>query len=164
MTTPPHSDSDEALLAPYFAALRDSGSGLNTPSHVEKELLAAFAKRFPKKRWYQRLSMQQWGAAGGLVTGAGTMVMLVFMMTMQAPDRVGHPANPLGEGGDFIAIESRERIELEAAPRLVEATLPRTALAGLDGALTPQTAGDTVRAQLLIGADGEPLALRLLPE
>jgi hypothetical protein len=164
MTTPIHNEADEALLAPHFVALRDAGSSLNTPSRVEDELLAAFAKRFPKKRWYQRLSVRQWGATGGLITGAGTMAMLVFMLTMQAPELVGHPASGFGEGGDFIALESRERIELEAAPQLVEATLPRTALAGLAGALTPETAGDTVRAQLLIGADGEPLALRLLPE
>lgn len=164
MTTPTHDDSDEAQLALYFAALRASSSGLNTPRRVEKELLTAFGKHFPKKRWYQRLSVRQWGMAGGLITGAGAMALLVFTLILPAPEQPGHPAMRSDEGGDFIALESRERIELEAAPQLVETTVPRTSLASLDGALTPQTAGDTVRVELLVGADGEPLALRLLPQ
>lgn len=164
MTTPIHDESDEAQLASSFAALRTSSSKLNTPPHVEKELLAAFAKQFPKQRWYLRLGFQQWGMAGGLITGAGAMALLVFMLMLPASDRPAHSPTGFHEGGDFIALESRERIEQEAAPQLVGATLPRTSLAGLDGALTPQTAGDTVRVELLVGADGEPLALRLLPE
>jgi hypothetical protein len=164
MNMPTHDESGEPQLAPYFAALRASGSSLNTPPHVEKALLAAFAKQFPKRRWYQRLSFQQWGMAGGLITGAGTMALLVFTLILPAPDHTGQPAMRADEGGDFIALESRERIELEAAPHLVAATVPRTSLAGLDGGLTPQTAGDTVRVELLVSADGEALALRLLPE
>ncbi|MGB9989369.1 hypothetical protein [Pseudoduganella rhizocola] len=161
---PTHDEFDEPLIAPYFTALRASSSGLNTPPRVEKELLAAFAKQFPKQRWYQRLSVRQWGMAGGLISGAGAMALLVFTLILPAPQHPGHPAMRFDEGGDFIALESRERIELEASPQLVETTVPRTSLASLDGALTPQTAGDTVRVELLVGADGEPLALRLLPQ
>ncbi|WP_342115036.1 hypothetical protein [Pseudoduganella sp. OTU4001] len=159
MTTPEH---DESLLAPSFDALRAASHGLDTPPEVEQALLSTFARQFPKKRWYQRLGRQQWGVASGILAGAGTLAILAVTLVAPMPERSGQPAF-LDEGGDFIALESRERIEMEAAPQLVEAVLPRTALAGMAGALDPQTAGESVRAQLLIGADGEPLALRLLP-
>jgi hypothetical protein len=39
--------------------------------------------------------------------------------------------------------------------------VPRTALAPLGVTVTPENASDTVKAEMLVAADGEPLALRL---
>jgi hypothetical protein len=64
-------------------------------------------------------------------------------------------------GGAFIALESLERIEAEPSPRMVETQVPRTSLAALGLPVTPENAGDSVKAEMLIAADGEPLALRL---
>lgn len=160
MTTP---NLDEPLLAPSFDALRRANGVLNAPPEVEAALLAAFNRQFPAKRWYQRLSALRWGMASGVCAALGTMAFLLLALMPPALDHASHPAAFADEAGDFIALESRERIELEAAPQLVETVLPRTALAGVALALTPQSAGDSVRAQMLIGADGQPLALRLLP-
>lgn len=166
-----HTDEPrDALLDSPFEALRGALAARDTPPGVENELMAAFARQHPKRRWYQSLSRPQWGMAGGL--GSAVAVLMVFLLSPPAP-----PPNPLpaklqkGEGasslagydngGAFIALESLERIEQEPAPRIVETEVARTALASLGVPVTPENAGDLVRAELLLGADGQPLALRL---
>jgi len=71
------------------------------------------------------------------------------------------PLVRLENGTAFIALDSFERIEQEADPQLVEAEVPRTMLAALGLPVAPEQAGETVRAEMLVAADGEPLALRL---
>jgi hypothetical protein len=44
---------------------------------------------------------------------------------------------------------------------MVAADVPRASLAALGVPLTPENAGDSVRAEMLVAADGRPLALRL---
>ena len=44
---------------------------------------------------------------------------------------------------------------------MVEATVPRNALASLGVPVSPENAGDLVHAEMLVGHDGHPLALRL---
>jgi len=65
------------------------------------------------------------------------------------------------DGGLFIALDSLERIEQEPAPRVLETEVPMSSLAALGVPLTPDNAGDAVKAEMLVAADGQPLALRL---
>jgi hypothetical protein len=44
---------------------------------------------------------------------------------------------------------------------MVQAQVPRTALVSLGVPVTPENAGDSVKAEMLVGANGQPLALRL---
>lgn len=44
---------------------------------------------------------------------------------------------------------------------MVEATVPRATLASLGVPVSPENASDLVLAEMLVGADGRPLALRL---
>jgi hypothetical protein len=84
---------------------------------------------------------------------------------VQAPQHGGSgAARPLAardEGGLFIALDSLERIEQEPAPRVLETEVPMSSLAALGVPLTPDNAGDAVKAEMLVAADGQPLALRL---
>jgi hypothetical protein len=149
---------------PLFDALRAEMDNLNTPPGVEQALLQAFARQFPRKRWYQRLPSPGW-AVGGSLAAAG-LALALLVPGLQAP-RTTPPAagTPLlaraDDGGLFIALDSFERIEREAAPRMVETELPRSSLAALGLPLTPENAGDAVRAELLVAADGQALAVRL---
>jgi hypothetical protein len=150
------------LLASPFDALKSDMAKLDTPPGVEKALMQAFAKRYPRrKRWLAKLATPRWSIAGSLASVA--LVMLVFALAPQGPHLRGEPGTPVGydSGRPFIALESLERIELEATPRVVETEVPRTALAPLGLSITPENAGDSVKAELLVSADGEPLALRL---
>jgi hypothetical protein len=160
-------DMNNSILASPLATLRGELAKLDTPRCVEKELMQAFAKQFPpRRRWYQRLDTPQWGIAGSLASIA--LVVLVFAVAPRiephfAPGSGGAPLVQRSSDGQgvFIALDSLDRIEQEPAPRMVEAQVPRTALAPLGVAITPENAGDSVKAEMLVGANGHPLALRL---
>ena len=164
---------DPALAAP-FAALRNEMASVNTPGAVGKQLLAAFAMQQRPRRWFQPRWVQPFfGARRGLAGGACAALLLAFTLAftlmLDAPrPRAGDAGMGLAEecasadaGGAFIALASFERIEQDPAPRLVEATVPRTSLAALGVPVSPENAGDLVLAEMLVGADGLPLALRL---
>jgi hypothetical protein len=105
-------DNLDPLLATGLAALRGELAGHDAPRCVEKELLQAFARQFPKKQpWYRKLSLPQWGTAGALASLCGVAVLLAL-----APHQaitVGPPVIGVDDGAAFIALESLERIERE---------------------------------------------------
>lgn len=147
-----------------LAALRDEMAMLNAPPGVRKELMAAFAGQHRARRWYQAIPAARWRIAGGL--GSVAAALLVSVLALHAPSRIVRDAAapPIGHddsGAAFIALASFERIEQDPAPRMVEATVPRTTLASLGVPVSPENAGDLVHAEMLVGADGHPLALRL---
>ena len=151
---------EDPVLAAGFAALRSELATHDAPRCVEKELMQAFARQFPKKQpWYRKLSLPQWGTAGALASLCG--VALLLALAPHQAVTVGPPVLSFDDGAAFIALESLERIESEPYTRVVEAELPQTALAPLGVPLNPQTAGDTVRAEMLVAQDGHPLAVRL---
>jgi hypothetical protein len=149
---------------PLFDPLRRAIDAMDTPRGVEKELLQAFAKQFPRKRrWYRALTARAWAVTGALATAGMACALLVANLAPQTRDAGGagpHVARG-DDGGVFIALDSIERIEREPAPRMVATEVSRTSLAALGLPLTPENAGDSVRAEMLVAADGQPLALRL---
>jgi hypothetical protein len=149
---------------PLFDALRAEIGQLDTPRGVEKDLLQAFARLHPpQRRWYHAPGKRGWALAGGL--SGLVAAALVLTVGLRTP-HVDGDARPralvaLDENGPFIALDSAERIAAEPAPRMVAADVPRTTLAALGVPLTPENAGDSVRAEMLVAADGQPLALRV---
>lgn len=167
MNTDHISLSPNPIPDPPMQALRDALAGLDAPRGVEKELMAAFAAQHRKPRWYQRLSAAQWSAGGIGSAALAALAALVLMLPLHAPrpgadDGAPQPLVRLEHGAPFIALESLERIAQEPSPRMVATELPRTELARLGVPVTPENAGDSVRAELLVGSGGEPLALRLV--
>lgn len=145
-----------------LALLRGATSSLDAPRCVEKELMQAFAARFPRKLpWHRRLNVLEWStaAAGAAITAC----VLAILLAPSAPYGTGPypPLVRLENGAAFIALDSVERIEQEPDPQLVEAELPRTVLAALGLPVAPEQAGEAVRAEMLMAADGDLLALRL---
>ncbi|MCG2585047.1 hypothetical protein [Massilia sp. TS11] len=160
-------DTDDALrsaLAPALGRLRGELATRQTPPGVEKELLQAFARLQPARPWYQRLSPLQWGLAGGASSlVAMAAVLVVALQVPSAPRAPGHGASVVRDGGSvFIALDSLERIEQESATHTVQAELTGADLASMGVPVNPEAAGDTVRAELLVGSEGQPLALRFL--
>ena len=158
---------------PLFDALRAEMATLDTPPAVEQALLQAFARQgapaAPPRRWYQALSARGWALGGGLAGVALALVaaLSVTLPRMQAPSAGMQAAASrpqlvrADDGAPFIALDSAERIEDEPAPRMVETEVPRSSLVALGLPLTPDNAGDAVRAELLVASDGRALALRL---
>lgn len=154
-------DNPDTALAIRFAALRSELAGIDAPRCVEKELMQAFSRQFaPRKRWYHALSLPQWGTAGALCS-LTVVAMLLALSPHQAVRVGGQPFVSIDKGGAFVALDTLERIESEPDAQLVEAELPRTELASLGVAVNPGNALDTVRAEMLVAADGHPLAVRL---
>ena len=154
--------NDNPDLDARLGALRSALAGLDTPRCVEKELMQAFAAVAAPQPWYRRLNLPEWLAAG-----AGSFAAAAVLGLMLLPPRLaGGPngAPPLlrfDDGAAFVALDGFDRIDRETEPRLVEAEVPRTMLAALGVPVTPETAGERVLAEILVGASGEPLALRL---
>ncbi len=147
---------DDAL-----ALLRTDIASLDTPPEVELALMAAFARHHAKPSWRSRLAgLLAWRvlAPGGGVAAA-LLAALVMWQQGVRPD-AGAPY-AMAANDTFIALQPVERIAQERAPRMVETDVPVIALAALGVAVTPQNADQTVRAEMLVGADGQPLALRL---
>lgn len=157
-------DTRNPALDASFRSLRGAMDQMDVPRGVEKELMDAFAMRFPPRRWYHKLSPTQWGLASGI--GSTALVAVIALgLSLQAPTRValdGPAAIRFDEGAEFIALESAERIEQEPNAQVVQAEVPRASLASMGVPLSPDNAGESVRAEMLVGADGSPLALRLV--
>jgi hypothetical protein len=156
-------DDDTSGLDGRLAQLRSAMADIDTPRCVEKELMQAFAAQCAQRRpWYRRLGLLEWSAAG--IGGLVTVAVLGLLFMSPHLGNALHDTNALvriDHGAAFIALDSFERIEAEPAPRLVETEVPRTMLAALGLPVTPENAGEAVRAEMLVGAGGEPLALRL---
>lgn len=154
-------DNPDATLAPCFAVLRGELAGIDAPRCVEKELMQAFTRQFaPRKRWYHALSLPQWGTAGALCS-LTVVAVLLALSPHRAVSVSGQPLVSFDNGAAFVALDTLERIESEPDAQLVEADLPRTALASIGVPVNPDNANDTVRAEMLVAADGHPLAVRL---
>jgi hypothetical protein len=156
---PQHAPPADAQLAASFGALRASMASQQAPRGVEKELMDAFAAVHRRRRWFQWLSPAQWGLAGA---AAALLLALPLVLRAPLPHLAPGPGLLQRDGGAaFIALDSLERIAGESDPRVLETDVPRSSLAALGVSVTPENAGDTVRAEMLVGADGAPLALRL---
>ena len=67
-----------------------------------------------------------------------------------------------GDPGPFLALQPLDRIANEQGTRMVTTEFPRALLADWGLPVSPDRAGEPVRAEMLYSADGEPLAVRLL--
>ncbi len=148
----------DAQLNTAFATLRGELAPQLAPRRVEDALMAAFARQHAPRHWFKRA---RWAWAGALGTGCAAALLAVLMLPVPVPPGAPTLAGAPLDAGAFVALESLERIAQEAAPSVITTALPRTELAALGVALSPENAGDAVLADILVGADGAPLALRL---
>ena len=72
------------------------------------------------------------------------------------------PAVTEADPGPFLALKPLERIALEPGTTVVSTEFPRALLADWGLPVSPDRAGEPVRAEMLYSADGEPLAVRLV--
>lgn len=152
------------LRDPLFDTLRGELDGLDAPPGVHQQLQAAFARQQaaskPVRPWWRRLPALA-GSAAVLAALLATAALRLSMPPLAASAPVGLAAVDPARFGAFIALDTLERIAQDPDPRLLVTEVPRTALASLGVAVNPQDAGDMVQAEMLVGAAGNPLALRL---
>ncbi len=159
------SDYQDTHLDRQLDVLREALQAHNTPAAVEKQLQQAFARRHghaaPGRRWLGRAG--QWFApAVGLAAATGMAAWVSLSPMSNAGMVVENPAVVVrDDGAPFIALQPMERITAEPEPRLIETAVPRSMLASLGLPVNPEVAGEAMHAQMLVSADGQPLAMRL---
>jgi hypothetical protein len=99
---------------------------------------------------------------------AATIAITSWMIRGPMPDSqslvsLAPPTSTLeGDPGPFLALQPLDRIANERGTRMVTTEFPRALLADWGLPVSPDRAGEPVRAEMLYSADGEPLAVRLL--
>lgn len=167
-----HTDDAAPRLA-QWTALHDALAERQTPPGVENALMRAFAEVHQPLPWYRRLLRRRPGAmpwpamAGVCATACAVLLMLAAVhgdlaLAPGAAQRMAPAVLAMQAGGDFIALESAERIRSDPDPHLVSANLPRNVLAQMGLPVALDNANDGIRADMLVGADGAPLAVRLV--
>ncbi|MBR7799102.1 hypothetical protein [Undibacterium fentianense] len=165
-------DQINQTLRPALSNLKQEMLQLNTPIEVEARLLAAFSQQFPSKPWWKR-----WWREPSQLAGLTVIASLVLMLILADPmSLTGRSVSPMHNDSDvsrsdlgdyeeipFIALNSGEAILKQGTMRIVETEVPQSFLASYGVSVSPQTAGEYARAEVLIGEDDEYLAVRFVP-
>jgi hypothetical protein len=129
----------------------------SAPDSLEQALVARFSRRKRVQRpglwWIPPLAL------------AATVGIVSWMVRapLQAPQLASlAPAALEGDAGPFLALKPLERIALEPGATVVPTEFPRALLADWGLPVSPDRAGEPVRAEMLYSAEGEPLAVRLI--
>lgn len=143
--------------------LRAGTESLAVPAHLEGKLMSAFNLYHTKRRRSRFIA--QWFAPGFALAASVGMSAWLVLAPMARPLDSGADAAYLmaSTGTPFIALQSLEQITLEPQPRLIGTVVPRMWLASYGVAVSPESAGDSLRAEMLVSASGQPLAMRFLP-
>ena len=170
-------DEVNVQLAPSFAALKQEMLHLRAPADVEVSLLEAFARQRPTQQkpqsslvnWRKWLA-EPWQWSGVLAIGLLVVLMLVNKpILIDAGGALGMngttiaAADELYEDIPFIALESGDVILKQDNMRIVRADIPHTMLASFGLPINPQVAGESTKAEMLVGDNDEYLALRFIP-
>ena len=135
------------------------GLALETaPAALEEALVARF-RSVPREYARPRFWWMPPLALAAVVALASWIVRAPLVPTHDGISVETSPA----DAGPFLALRPLERIALEPGTRIVSSEFPRAMLADWGLPVPPDRAGEPVRAETLYSANGEPLAVRLLP-
>ncbi len=135
--------------------LRRELSTLEAPASMEGALAAKFRAhdRRPRLWWMPPIAL------------AATIVLASWIVRGPVADDQGlvslAPAT-IDSDPPFLALRPLDSIEKQKGARIVSSEFPRALLADWGLPVSPERAGESVRAEMLYSANGEPLAVRLL--
>jgi hypothetical protein len=139
-----------------LAQLRAAMRSVTAPAALDEALAARWRREQrvarPRLWWMPPLAL------------AATLALVSWMV--RAPLLPAPPAVALAQapdGGPFLALRPLERIALEPSATVVQTQFPRALLADWGLPVSPDRAGEPVRAEMLYSSRGEALAVRLLP-
>ena len=147
--------SNPEILDLRLAELRQALQPVTPPAALETALTARYRRVHRQERprlwWMPPLAL--------LATAA------VVSWMIRAPQPPMHVAATAAVAADpdapFLALKPLERIALEPGTTIVTSEFPRALLADWGLPVSPDRAGEPVRAEMLYSADGEALAIRL---
>lgn len=155
----PLDPGQETLLDLKLDALRAGLAELHAPAAMEERLAERFRRTKPSGArprlwWMPPLAL------------AATIALASWILRGPVPADEGLVTIPTrsldGDSDAFLALRPIDRIARAQGARVVTREFPRALLAEWGLPVSPDLAGETVRAQMLYSAEGEPLAVRLL--
>jgi hypothetical protein len=157
----PHPELDLArntLLDLRFDQVKADLALHTAPGALEETLVARFRKqkreaRRPRLWWMPPLAL---AATVAIVSWMVRTPLPLPQLATIAPTAVE------SDPGPFLALKPLERIALEPGTTVVSTEFPRALLADWGLPVSPDRAGEPVRAEMLYSADGEALAVRLI--
>lgn len=160
MNTPdsPLLPAEEILLGSRLDEVRRDLESLHAPAPLEAALVA----RFRNERRHAARPRLWWVPPLAL---AATIALVSWMVRAPVAELSNPAAAPRAieeDPGPFLALKPLERIALEPSTTVVATEFPRALLADWGLPVSPDRAGEPVRAEMLYSADGEPLAVRLI--
>ncbi|QJR15791.1 hypothetical protein [Usitatibacter palustris] len=153
----------EVFVTSRLDTLKGELLAMHAPDAIEAKLVAAFRSQRakaarPRLWWMPPLAL---AATVALVSW-----MVMVPIAVVAPVAVNDPTPALlaidGDPEPFLALRPLERIALEPGATVVTTEFPRALLADWGLPVSPERAGEPVRAEMLYSAQGEPLAVRLI--
>ena len=151
--------AEEILLDSRLDDVRRDLAAHSAPAEIEDSLVASFRRQRrissrPRLWWIPPLAL------------AATIALVSWMVRIPGtefpPTSSLTPAAPVDDPGPFLALKPLERIALEPSTTVVATEFPRALLADWGLPVSPDRAGEPVRAEMLYSADGEALAVRLI--
>ena len=160
-TTPgsPLLPAEEILLDSRLDDVRRELQSHAAPAELEAALVASFRRprrvsMRPRMWWVPPLAL------------AATIALVSWMVRIPGGEVPATwslpPAASVEDPGPFLALKPLERIALEPSTTIVATEFPRALLADWGLPVSPDRAGEPVRAEMLYSADGEALAVRLI--
>nr|WP_315486394.1 hypothetical protein [uncultured Undibacterium sp.] len=165
-------DEIEGVLKPHKEALMHELASLQAPASIEQALLATFDQHFPKRPWYQRWQEFSWQLTSGLCASLVVMVLVLNQTSSLVPtanqDGIVESSEvqasyEVHEEIPFLALHSGEEILKQDDMRIVQAQIPHSVLATMGVTVNPEVANQSSKAEMLLGANDEFLAVRFLP-
>ena len=158
MSTPtnPLLPAEEFLLESRLDDLKREMASIPAPAAMEDALVARFRKERrkaarPQLWWIPPLAL------------AATLALVSWMVRAPGPPAPGEAVPAASDDpGPFLALKPLERIAIEPSTTVVATEFPRALLADWGLPVSPDRAGEPVRAEMLYSAEGEPLAIRLI--
>jgi len=155
----------EARLADRLDALKSGLATAKAPAELELRLVDEFRRHQahagravrPRLWWMPPLAMAATVAVVSWIARSPAALPFPEPLPYAAAQSIAS-----AEPGPFLALRSLERIALEPQARIVVTEFPRAMLAQWGMPVSPERAGEPVRAEMLYSAEGEALAVRLL--
>ena len=162
---PLHPAVREARLAGHLDTLKSALATVEAPADLEATLVDAFREGRARARRAARPRLW-WMPPLAMVAAVAVVSWMVrHPSVLPAADPVieftTRPA-AADVSGAFLALKPLERIALEPQATVVATEFPRAHLAQWGLPVSPERAGEPVRAEMLYSAEGEALAVRLL--
>ncbi|HET7728627.1 MAG TPA: hypothetical protein VFK48_01220 [Usitatibacter sp.] len=139
-----------------LAELRHALQAVTAPASLDAALAAGF------RRAHRRARPSLWWMPPLALFATAAIVSWMIRAPVPPMRAPAAAAAVEADAGPFLALKPLERIALEPGTTVVASEFPRALLADWGLPVSPDRAGEPVRAEMLYSADGEALAIRLI--